>query len=228
MRRGRPNIKVTRKQLDKAYRLYRKGKLYKEIIKKLDISQSFWQRNKNIFDDYFRQQIEKEEKEHSFKRGRGQPKGNRKFTLEKRKQLLECLEHDISLSDAARIVGVHKDTVYNWCKEYPSFKREIDTARDIGIKGIKKALSKSAKGGFIMEVVTKEFIDSKGKVLAKERTKKRKFIPANVNAQTFILVNRAGWSKDSESKGSDNKGDILKALENATDISEDKLKEFDK
>jgi len=225
--KGRPKKKVTKRTLERAYRFYKKGKLYKEIIDLMGFSISYWQRNKDIFFEYFESEFQKQVKRESQERGVGRPKGQRKLTLGKRKQLIKCLENDLTLTKSAEVIGVALSTIHSWCKEYPEFKRTMDTARDVGIMSTKRQLANAAKGGFVTEITTKDYIDGKGKKVYSEKTKKKKYIPGNVNAQSFILINRAGWTRDSEHKGENNKGEILKALENVTNVPEEDIKEFD-
>lgn len=217
----------TKQHLLKAYKLYKRNFRIKDIIIKLGISKNRWTKHKEIFFQFFRQEDERIELEELRNRGRGRPKGQRKLTLEKRRKILDCLENDMTIELSARIVGVHRDTIYAWCKEYPEFKRQMDIAKDKGIQNVKKMLGKSAKGGYVIEVTTKEYLDKNDNVISKEVQKKKKHVKANVTAQQFILVNRAGWVHDSEGKKTNNKGEILDALEKMNDITDEEMEEFD-
>lgn len=218
----------TKQHLSKAYKLYKRKMLYKEIIKKIGISQPMWTKHKETFYQYFRQQNERADLEGIRGRGKGRPRGQRKFTLDKRTQFLDCLKNDLTIETAARIVGIHRDTIYEWCKEYPDYKLQMDTVRDRGIKDVKNMLKGSAKGGFVMEVVTKEYLDKAGNLISKEVQRRKKHIKASVPAQQFILINRAGWTHDSDGKGTDRKGEILEKLDDMTDITDEEMEEFDK
>lgn len=218
----------TKKIKDRAYKLYKKGITQKAIRERLGISLAKWDSNKQIFFEYFASVDLSIAKQKSRERGRGRPKGSVKLTEERRRQFLHCLTNDMTREQAAKIIGVNDKTVYNWYQEFPEFKRQAEIARDKGILDIKGAQHKSAKGMYVTEIVTKEIVNPKtGRVIEKEVQKKRRFIPANTNAQQFILINRARWSHDPTSAGTTNQGDILKALDKETDISDEEMEGFE-
>jgi len=222
------SYKPSSADLKKAYNLYKKGYTNKDIAKELGISYSTYQKYKKIFAKHFKQSENEEAVKMSGTVSQGGTnKGKRKLTIKMRENVLDCLSHDLSVDVAARIVGVAKSTIYEWCKEYPSFKRLMDSAREKSVLSIKKYLFKAAKGGYVTELRVKELYNKMGELIGTEHNTHRKYISPSVAAQQFILVNKEKWSHDSQGGGSNQKGKILEALEKMSEISEEEMEKFD-
>lgn len=88
-------------------------------------------------------------------------KGAKKTELQK-KAVLEALESSLGVvSEAVKIVGIHRATFYEWLKNDPEFKTEVDNINETAIDCAETALYRKIKSGDTTAIIF--YLKTKGK-----------------------------------------------------------------
>jgi hypothetical protein len=88
-------------------------------------------------------------------------KGAKKTELQK-KAVLEALESSLGVvSEAVKMVGIHRATFYEWLKNDPEFKKEVDNINETAIDCAETALYRKIKSGDTTAIIF--YLKTKGK-----------------------------------------------------------------
>lgn len=105
--------------------------------------------------------------------------------------LLEGWRRDgLTLEQIAHNMGVRRETLFVWCKQYPNIDNALKKGEEVAIYEVENALYKSAIGHYAEDVEKIETKDESGRVIQTITKGHRRYIPPNVGAQAFILKNR--------------------------------------
>lgn len=88
-------------------------------------------------------------------------KGPKKTELQK-KAMLNALEDSLGVvTEAVKMVGIHRATFYEWLKSDPEFKTEVENINDIAIDSAETALHRKIKSGDTTAIIF--YLKTKGK-----------------------------------------------------------------
>ncbi|OGU55468.1 MAG: hypothetical protein A2V66_11875 [Ignavibacteria bacterium RBG_13_36_8] len=237
-----PRIKwvPNKKDFKTAYNIYvRDGKTQDDIYDALGISEITYRKWKYRFKQEFKKfdfvnhemsrkrKEELKEKKHQQKKELLTP---RLLTLSLRKRIIEMLENDLSIEQIADICRISVFSIYHWRKHIPGFRQEIEYAKSFANIKVKKALKKRAIGMQIIDKVETKIYNKNGRLITRIEKFRNRELPPSVGAQTFYLINREGWKKDSDTDISNNKGAILDIIDKMSELpgDSDYLKDLEK
>jgi transposase-like protein len=164
------------------------------------------------------------------KGGKGNPKGsnngggprNQYYAkeIDKKLPIVEGWARDgATIEQIAINIGIRRETLYKWMRQYPELKEAIDKGREITDRRVENALYNNAMGQEVWEetqelrpIVIKGEIqyNEDGTIKAEMVTveRKKKFIPGSATAQIFWLKNRKSnvWRDKQEVQHSGNIG----------------------
>lgn len=176
----------------------------------------------------YREPAREVKKREFLRRQPGGPVGSRILTPSMRDKILTVAATGLTDTEIADICHVNKFTVYSWRRKDPRFDREYRNAKKITDYKVVDALRRRAQGYKVKDTIETTVYDRNNVVVSKTKVDRFKELPPNVQAATLWLVNRMNWSKDSEKTRADNKGAILEALEEMSQLSQEDIANFDK
>lgn len=198
---------VTRRDLRRAYELRSQGHPDGAIAKALGISTPTYSKHRLRFETYFRTQA----RDRRLVNPVGRPRGSYKVDPE---TIDLGLVRDLVLlgmteKRIARALGVTQDTFITYKRLYPELQQAVDNAKTMADARVIRALYERATG---YEHRDTHFASYLGQITSEEYTK---HYPPDVQAAIAWLVNSGNvdWKKEPEPRGSDNRGDILAALD---------------
>lgn len=175
---------------------FRKGLTDREISKKLKVSVNTFKRYKHVFTD-FAEQIDRQKRrgKKPVKLTRGRPKGSDRLR-QVRAYAVELSKLGESVSNIPKFLGVPRSTFNTWRKSDPSFEHELTVAKECADHDVIRALYKRATGFRVKNANQNEtkFIDDKGKVQSKIKSKSSKYYAPDIKAIQNFLINRKDWS----------------------------------
>ena len=133
--------------------------------------------------------------------------------VDKHEKIVQCLKRGYSIKDTCRIVGIERQTLYNWLKEaeeddatdeHIAFFCDFHDARGVGLEQLIKELDKWENE---TETVVVEKVNKKGEVVQRTTTKKKKRSrPSHFERAKFKLQSQYPESWGSRSVPEDEPG----------------------
>lgn len=226
----RKKWKPTTKQLESAWKWKKRGKTNKEIAEKLGSTLGKYQKALSDFRSHFTRK--KKEERNSTVRSTLLHKKNmaevaaskgRNYKAGERKLKVSDIDLDVLRSyvicgfnrdKIAGLMGVTRKTLWGYAKTFPDIQFILDNAQKEATKGVMQSLLKATQGGVIEDEHVSNYL---GEIT---KTKYKKAIPANVTAMKYWLTNTIGWGSEPKSEKSNNKGTIIRMLDNMANHEE--------
>lgn len=156
-----------------------------------------------------------------------------KYTEKLAKQITDLIESDsYTITEICGIVGISKDTFYEWKNTKSDFSDSIKKAQkvfdELIISEAKKSLAKKVKGYEVDEVKTIYADNGSGQPKIREKTVTKKHIQPDTGAIIFTLCNRdsENWKnrQSTELTGKDGK-DLIPEID-ISKLSIEELKTY--
>lgn len=204
----------------RAWDLYTKGCTDKEIAQALNVTSNQFNQYilefKRFFEDMRR------------RRPKDIPKLTRRAKTDENPLLTPQAIRLFALSgltrvEIANIAGVSHQTISNYFTRHPEIERIYNTFGQVADAKVIGALYSRATG---MSVKKVKFASHEGIITDQKEYKEE--LPPSVEAAMHWLVNRKRWKKSDGNVLASNKGSILEAIEQLTNIDNEELDRLDK
>jgi hypothetical protein len=217
----RKKYEPTQKDLRIAWRLKRKGKTINEIIKRLKIGYGQYERSRSKFNAYFEQQ-KKAEKFKSSTQGRSKTrkaptKTSPNYKKGEKKLNPEDIDLDVLRSYVicgfnrdriAGLLGISRGTLHLITKESEDIRDVLNKASDeLAADVLRNGLLMLSKEHTVKDT---HFASYQGDIYSREYNKR--FRP-HLGAIKYILANTIGWQSETKPQAPNNKGAILRMMD---------------
>ncbi len=223
----------SQRDLDRAWVWKKRKKTSKEICKKIGISPSQWELSRSIFNSYFGQQKKLEKHKEQVKRHTHrdtvndiQLKKKKNRSYKRGESKLEITDIDLDQLKAfvvcgftreriADLLGITRSTLQTYSKAFPHIKDVLDNEMDRATSGVVKSMLKMTDDRMVDDTVYASYL---GEIFT---DKIKKHVPANGNMVKYWMANKAGWSTEPKPLKSNNKGLIIKMLDDMANHDDD-------
>jgi hypothetical protein len=215
--------------LDEYYTLWKRGLRSSEIQTRLDMTDYLFQKYQPYFFNHIRNEMKAEAREGEF---------SIELTEELANEFLDYIRAGIPYDKVAKAMNIPLPTVMNvWFKD-DVFKAEVDYALEMANVKVIKALHKRACG-YTFTAKSKTTTSTKNKrnketgdledIEVTSVTEREEHVLPEVNAIKFWLINRSNeqWALDGSTSKSNNKGAILSAIDDMTELNDEDKAELD-
>lgn len=204
----------------KAWDLYRKGCSDKDIARAIGVSWNQFNQYAVEFARFFTNMKRRRPKDI--------PKLNRQTVSENNPLLTpQAIKlwamSGMSKFQISKIVGVSTQTIYNFFNRHPDLQQIFDSFGEIANARVVGALFQRATG---MKIKKLKFASHEGKFT--DEVQYNEYLPPNVEAAMHWLVNRMKWKKTDGGQLTSNKGAIMEALEQLTQLDDEEIERLDK
>lgn len=218
----RKKYEPSSRDLRTAWRIKRRGGTIQDIIQKLKIGYGQYERSRAVFNAYFAQQGKAEKFKKQSARGRGK---NRKPSTEtgpnykngEKKLNPEDIDLDVLKSYVvcgfnrqriAELFGVSRRTLLTLSKESEEIADTLNKASDeVAADVLRNGLLTLCKEHKVRDT---HFASYQGDIFSREYDKK--FRP-HLGAIKYILANTIGWQSENKPQAPNNKGAILRMMD---------------
>lgn len=223
---SRQSYEPSKRDLSKAWTVKKNGGTKRDICKRLGITMGQYERHTQTFNSYFaqRRNIEKFRRDsrkpakRAYKKPPNMRNGECKLTMDNvdLDVLRSYVVCGFNKDKIAGLLGVTRSTLYTFTKKHPKVQRIFDHSDEEVLADIyHNGLLKLCKEHELPDMIHASY---RGKITT--MNVKKKFNPS-LNAIKYIFANKLGWSSEPTGKKSNNKGAILKMLDELANGDED-------
>lgn len=227
---ARKKYAPSKRDLSKAWTIWRDGKRdkKKKVLERLKLKEWEFDRNKEEFFSYFKQQRQREKfsidskapakgaykkKSPCLKNGETILTADN-INLEKLQSYVVC---GFTKEKIASFLGVTRTTLYTFLKENPDIQRVMDNAvEDMSDDVMRNGLLRLCKQHTLPDMVHASYM---GEITTK---KIDKHIDPSITAVKHFLANTLGWSTEPRPANTNNKGAIMRMLDDMNNGEESK------
>lgn len=223
---AKPKFVLKNTHLRRAWTWKKKGLTKKQICEKIGIKVSQYEANTQAFNSYFRR-CKQREKLESDTTGVSETVHKKPPVYKNGEVKLNVDDIDVDVLKSwvvcgfnrekiASLLGVSRSTLFNFLKKHPEVERAMDNAvQDVVSDVFKNGLLKLTKDHSIPETYIGHY---QGDIVTKKI--RRNFRP-HLNAIKYLFANTVGWSSEPRPQASNNKGAILKMLDEMANGEDD-------